>query len=99
MMDFQRRFEEFKVEASELVGKVGDLLHEGNVRRIIIKDASGNTFMEVPLNVAAIGVIAAPVVSAIGALAALVANFTVVVERAGESPAPAAAPPPPPPAS
>jgi hypothetical protein len=86
-MPFQRTFQEFKVEAGELVDKVKDLIHEGNIRRIIIKDASGNTFMEIPLNIAAIGVVAAPLLSALGALAALVAKFTVVIERTEEPPA------------
>jgi hypothetical protein len=83
-MDINRKIEELKVEAGELVDKVADLLREGNVRRIIIKDASGHTFMEIPLNVAAIGLIAAPLVSAVGALAAMVAKFTVVIERSEE---------------
>lgn len=85
-MDINRKIEELKVEAAELVDKIAELLREGNVRRIIIKDASGNTFMEIPLNIAAIGLIAAPLVSAIGALAAMVAKFTVVIERADDQP-------------
>jgi hypothetical protein len=102
-MDINRKIEELKVEAGELVDKIADLLREGNVRRIIIKDASGHTFMEIPLNIAAIGLIAAPLVSAVGALAAMVAKFTVVIERY-EEPAkaetpPAAGPPETPPAA
>ncbi|HBY62852.1 MAG TPA: hypothetical protein DEH78_23765 [Solibacterales bacterium] len=81
-MNFEKQFEEIKVKANELVEEVRRLLQEGNVRRVIIKDTSGNTFMEVPLNIAAIGVIAVPVLAAIGALAALAADFTIVVERA-----------------
>jgi len=73
------------------VGEGGSLIHEGNVRRIIIKDTHGATFMEIPLSVATLGVIAAPVLSAVGAIATALANFTVVVERA-ESATPA--PPP-----
>ncbi len=80
-MDIPHKIEELKVEAGELVDKVKDLIHEGSVRRIIIKDASGHTFMELPLSVAAIGVIAVPVLTALGALAAMVADFTVVIER------------------
>jgi repressor of nif and glnA expression len=90
-MDIPRNLEEFKVQAGELVEKIKELIHEGNVRRIIIKDASGHTFMEVPVTVAAIGVIAAPVIAAIGALAGLVANFHVVVERNPPAPPPPAA--------
>jgi len=84
-MDFQAKFEEFKVHGKELVDKVKGLIHEGNVRRVIIKDERGNTFIEIPVNVAALGVIAAPVLAALGTLAALVAHFTVVVERAKET--------------
>ena len=78
-------YEEFKAHSRELVDKVGDLIHEGSVRRIIIKDQKGHTFIEIPLTIAAIGVVAAPVVAAVGAVAALVSNFTVVVERTGDS--------------
>lgn len=74
-------FEQFKVHGKDLAGKVGELIHEGNVRRIIIKDESGHTFMEVPLTVAAIGVVAAPVLAAVGAIAAVVSKCEVVVER------------------
>jgi len=89
-MDIPHVFEEFKVQAAELGEKVKELLHEGNVRRIIIKDSSGHTFMEIPLTIAAVGAIAAPILTAIGALAAMVADFHLVVERAEPT-----APPPP----
>lgn len=81
-------FEEFKVQARDLVDKVGELIRQGNVRRVIIKDDKGRTFIEIPVTVAAIGVLAAPVLAAIGAMAALVANFTLVVEKSegGEEP-------------
>jgi hypothetical protein len=80
-------YEEFKVRGKDLVDKIKALVHEGNVRRIILKDEAGHTFLEIPLTVAAIGVIAAPLLAAVGALAALVTNFTIVVERSGEPPA------------
>jgi len=57
------------------------LIHEGNVRRIIIKDEKGNTFIEIPVTVAAVATVAAPVLAAVGTIAALVAHFTIVVER------------------
>jgi hypothetical protein len=78
-------YEEFKVHVKELVDKVKSLIHAGNVRRIILKDEKGHTFLEIPLTIAAVGVIAAPLLAALGALAALVANFTLVVERAEPS--------------
>lgn len=73
--------EEIQVLGRDLVEKVKSLLHEGNVQRVIIKDDKGNTFVEIPVTVAAVGVIAAPILAAIGALSALVAKFTIVVER------------------
>jgi hypothetical protein len=79
-------YEEIKVQSRDLVDKVKGYIHEGNVRRIIIKDEKGHTFVEIPLTIAAVGAIAAPVLAGIAALAALVANFTVVVERAREEP-------------
>ncbi len=72
---------EFKVKSQELLNKIEELIHEGNVRRIIIKDADGKTFIEIPLSVGVIGMIAAPIVAAVGALAGVVANFTVEVIR------------------
>src|SRR5712691_5792804 len=82
MQNFGRVYEEIRVQAQDLVGKVKDLIHEGNVRRVIIKDDRGVTFMEIPLTVATVSVIAAPVLAAVGAIAAALSNFTVVVERA-----------------
>src|SRR5262245_16992513 len=92
MQNFGRVYEEIKVHAQDLVEKVKILIHEGNVRRVIIKDDHGNTFMEIPLSIATLGVIAAPVLSAVGAIAGALSNFTVVVERA-ERITPASAPP------
>lgn len=74
-------FEEIKVFGKDLVENVKKLLNEANVRRVIIKDDKGNTFMEIPLTVATVGVVAMPLLAGIGAIAALVANFTLVVER------------------
>ena len=74
-------FEQFKVHASELGDKVRELIKEGNVRRIIIKDEKGHTFMEIPLTVATVGVVLAPALAAVGTVATLVAQFHVVVER------------------
>ena len=75
-------FEEIKVLGNELVDKVKTLIHEGNVRRIIIKDDQGHTFVEIPVSVAAVGAVFAPVLAAVGAIAAMAAKFTIVVEKA-----------------
>ena len=81
-MAFEDFVEEVQVLGRDLVEKVRSLIHEANVQRIIIKDIRGNTFMEIPVSVAAIGAILAPILAAVGAISALVAKFTIVVERA-----------------
>ncbi|MFL6350764.1 MAG: DUF4342 domain-containing protein [Bryobacteraceae bacterium] len=81
-MALQDFIEELQVLGRDLVDRVRSLIHEGNVQRIIIKDVQGNTFVEIPVSVAAIGVVLAPVLAAVGAISALVAKFTIVVERA-----------------
>jgi hypothetical protein len=85
-MKFQDFVEEAQILGRDLVDKVRSLIHEGNVQRIIIKDEHGHTFIEIPVTVAAIGIIAAPVLAAVGAISALVAKFTIVVERTGPPP-------------
>jgi hypothetical protein len=82
MGQFEQVFEQFKVAGKDLAEKIRELIHEGNVRRIIIKDEHGHTFLEIPLTVATIGVVAAPILAAVGAIATLVAKCEVVVERA-----------------
>lgn len=86
MDSFKQFYEQFRVQGKELVEKIRELIHEGNVRRIIIKNEHGHTFMEIPVTVAAIGAILAPVLAAVGAIAALAAHFDVVVERAEPTP-------------
>lgn len=74
-------FEEIKVLSHELVAKVKELIREGNVNRIIIKDEKGNTFIEIPVTIAAVGAVFAPVLAAVGAIAAMASKFTIVVEK------------------
>ncbi len=69
------------VKSGHLVEKVKDLLHEGNVRRIIIKDSDGKTVMEVPVTLGVVGFFVAPTMAAIGTLAALAADYSIEVER------------------
>lgn len=75
---------EFKVSGKELLDKIEEIIKEGNVRRIIIKDSNGKTFIEIPLSIGVIGVLAAPVVSAVGALAGVVANFTIEIVKSDD---------------
>lgn len=80
----QTRFEEFRVTGGEILDKVKEILHEGNVRRIILKDEKGKTFMEIPLTVGVVGALVAPVLAAVGAVAALASNLTIVVEKVAD---------------
>jgi hypothetical protein len=80
----QSRFEEFRVSGGEILNKVKEIIHEGNVRRIILKDDQGKTFMEIPLTVGVVGALVAPVLAAVGAVAALASNLTIVVEKTGD---------------
>jgi len=76
--------EEFKVKGEELIGKVKELIHEGNVRRIIIKDEEGKTYLEIPVTIGIIGALVAPILAAVGAVAAMVANLKIEVIRTEE---------------
>lgn len=73
--------EEFNVNGEELLTRIKKLIHEGNIRRIIIKDKEGKTVMEIPLTIGVVGVLLAPTLAALGAVAALVTEATVVVEK------------------
>jgi len=73
--------EEFKVSGEELVKKVKELIKAGNIRRIIIKNEQGKTLIEVPLTLGVVGAVLLPVWAAIGAIAAIVTNCTIVVEK------------------
>ena len=71
--------EEFKVNGDELLKKVRELIAEGNARRIIIKNENGEILVEIPLMIGALGAILAPILAAVGAIAALVTHCTIVV--------------------
>ena len=73
--------EEFNVNGEELLARIKKLIHEGNIRRIIIKDKEGKTVMEIPLTIGVVGVLLAPTLAALGAVAALVTEATVVLEK------------------
>jgi hypothetical protein len=79
--DCKNKTEEFKVKGGQLVDKVKELIEEGNARKILIKNDSGDTMLEVPLTLGAVGALFAPVLAAIGALAALVTHCTIIVEK------------------
>lgn len=76
--------EEFSVSGEELLAKVKSLINEGNIRRLIIKDEKGDVLVEFPLTIGVVGAILAPILAAVGAIAALVTKCTIVVERREE---------------
>jgi hypothetical protein len=71
----------FKVKGDELLKKVKELVHEGNIGRIIIKGKDNKVLVEFPLTIGVVGIAIAPVLAAVGTIAALVTECTVVVER------------------
>lgn len=76
--------EEIQTTGEELVGKIKELVHEGNIRRLIIKNEEGKTLIEVPLTLGVVGALLLPTLAAVGAIAALVADCTIVVEKVEE---------------
>lgn len=75
------RQEEFKLNGAEIIKKIQELIHQGNIRRIIIKNEEGKTLIEIPLILGLVGAALAPVLAAVGAIGALVAKLTIVVEK------------------
>ncbi len=80
------RFEEYKVDGDAVVAKIKDLIHQGNIRRIVIKNEQDQTLIEIPLTLGVVGVVLLPVWAAIGAIAALAVKLTIVVERVNPAP-------------
>lgn len=79
------RTEEFKVSGEMLLAKVKEIVQEGNVRRITIKDKDGKSMAEFPLTIGVVGALLLPVFAAIGVIAALVTECTIAVEREAKS--------------
>lgn len=73
--------EEFSISADNLVSKVKELIREGNITRIIIKDEKGKTLLEIPATIGVVGAIVAPWLAALGTIAALATRCTLAVER------------------
>lgn len=76
--------EEHQVKGDSLIAKIKELIHEGNITRVIIKNDQGRTLIEIPLSLGVVGIALAPVWAAIGAIAALAADLKVVVEKKSE---------------
>lgn len=73
--------EEFRVDGEKIVSKIKELIHEGNIRKVILKDKDGKTLMEIPVMFGVVGALLAPQLAAIGAIAALLTEATIVVEK------------------
>jgi len=76
-----KKEEVFTVSGADILRKVEEIIKEGNARRIIIKNEKGESIMEFPVTIGAIGVVLAPILAAVGALTALATKCTIVVER------------------
>jgi CBS domain-containing protein len=81
MSEEKVRTEEFQVSGDALVAKIKELLHEGNIRRLIIKNEEGRVLIDIPLTIGVVGVLVAPQLAAIGAIAALITHGSIVVEK------------------
>ena len=81
MSEEKVRTEEFQVSGDALLSKVKELVHEGNIRRLTIKNEEGRTIIDIPLTIGVVGAIIAPQLAAIGAIAALVTHCTILVEK------------------
>ena len=77
--------EEFRVNGEEIIAKIKELVREGNVRRVMIKNEEGKTLIDIPLTVGVVGTVIAPQLAAIGAIAALLTRGTIVVEKEEEN--------------
>ena len=71
----------FRVKGEDLLKKLNAVIKEGNVRRIVIKDKEGRSLINIPLTIGVVSVVLAPVLAAVGAIAALVSECTILVER------------------
>lgn len=76
--------EEFQVNGEELIAKIKELVHEGNIRRVIIRNDKGRTLVDIPLTMGVVGALLAPQLAAVGAIAALLTSGTIVVEKVRE---------------
>jgi hypothetical protein len=99
MVTSTARIEEHRTKGERLVAKVRELVRAGNVRRIIVKNDEGRTLVELPLTIGVVGALLAPAWAALGAIAAVVADCSIEVEREDDGPTPGTQPGAPEPAA
>lgn len=78
--------EEIQISADKLVDTVKDLVHEGNVRHIVIRNEKAETVLEIPVTIGIVGVVIAPILAAVAAIAVVAADYTIVVTREADAP-------------
>jgi len=81
MSEEKRRTEEITVTGEKLVSTVKELVHQGNIRRITVRDRKGENLIAIPLTIGVVGILLLPTLAALGAIAALVTECTIVIER------------------
>ena len=81
MTDEKTRTEELSISGEKLVSTVKEIIRQGNVRRVSIRNKDGETLLEIPLTIGVVGALLLPTIAALGTVAALVAQCTIVVER------------------
>ncbi|MFZ0429660.1 MAG: DUF4342 domain-containing protein [Acidobacteriota bacterium] len=86
MEDKKTHTEEFKVLGENLLAKIKELVHEGNIRRVIIKNDEGRALIDLPLSLGVVGTLLAPQLAALGAIAARITQGTITVERVRDEP-------------
>jgi len=84
MDEEKKRTEELNVSGEKLVATVKELVHQGNIRRITVKNRDGKSLIEIPLSLGVVGILLLPTLAALGAIAALVTECTIVIERCEE---------------
>jgi hypothetical protein len=81
MTEQKTRTEEFQMNGDALLAKIKELVHAGNIRRILIRNEEGKTLIEFPVTLGVVGAVLAPQLAAVGAIAALVTRCALVVEK------------------
>jgi len=82
--DEKTRTEELTVSGEKLVSTIKELVHQGNIRRLTVRNRDGKNLIEIPLSLGVVGILLLPTIAALGALAALVTECTIVIERCEE---------------
>jgi len=80
-MDEEKRTEEFKINGEDLIEKIKDIIKQGNAKKITIKGKEGNEILSFPVTIGVVGIVFAPIFAALGAIAALATECTIVIER------------------